>query len=75
MSLQTKDAGKDKLNTFWREILLSDDGLMTQPSPRHEELRHRASETCLSQEATDGYDPEDRPQAERDLRRAKGNRA
>src|SRR5689334_10283442 len=54
MDLQTKEAAKVKLNTFWREILLSDNSLVTQTSPTREELWRRAYEIYLSQGATDG---------------------
>jgi hypothetical protein len=86
MDTQTKLADKDKLNTFWREILLSDytfwreillsdDAQVSQPSPTNKELRLRACETWLPQRAADGHDTEDRLQAGRDLRQANGNRA
>jgi hypothetical protein len=59
MDLQTKEADKVNLNTFWREIVLSDNELATRPSPTREELRRRAYEIYLSQGATAGHDLED----------------
>ena len=75
MGLQTIEADQNKLNTFWREIVLSDDELVTQPSPTDEEHRRRACEICLSQGATNGHDLEDWLLTEPDLCSATGNGA
>ncbi|HXU37025.1 MAG TPA: DUF2934 domain-containing protein [Blastocatellia bacterium] len=68
MNSQTKEAVDYKLNVFWREVVLSDDALVTQHFPTGEEIRRRAYEIYVSQGATDGRDLDYWLQAERDLR-------
>lgn len=59
MNSQTKEAAIYKLNTFWREVVLSDDAPVTQHFPTAEEIRLRAYEIHLSQGAPDGRDLDD----------------
>jgi hypothetical protein len=75
MGLKIEKAADIKLNTFWRELILSDDALTPDHSPIHEELRRRAYEIYLPQGATGGRDLENRLQAETDLRQANGDTA
>ncbi len=75
MTLQDKVAADYKLNIFWREVVLSDNAPVRQPSPTHVDVRRRAYEIYLSQGATDGRDLDNWLQAERDLSQANGGTA
>ena len=68
MNSQNKEAGDYKLNTFWREVVLSDDAPLTQHFPTREAIGHRAFEIYVAEGATDGRDLDYWLQAERDLR-------
>ena len=75
MGLKTKKSADAKLNSFWREVVLSDDAPPAQPSPTHEEIQRRAYEIYLSRRAADRHDLKDWFQAERELRPANGDTA
>ncbi len=58
MNSQTKEAADYKLNTFWREVVLSDDAPVTQHSSTRERSGAGLTKSTSREEAATGTTPE-----------------